>query len=80
MAIFVANLLSYLLRLAGLEFKLVEKDNKTFFYKLYKETANKILVYYLSQFSKILNVKKLTTQVAIVAIFSVLSILLYSKK
>lgn len=79
MTILVANLLSYLLCLIELKFKLVEEDDKTFFYKLYKEIANKILAYYSSQFSKILNVKKSTTQATIVATFSVLSMLLCSK-
>jgi len=48
MTILAANLLSYLLCLIELKLKLVEEDDKTFFYKLYKEIANKILAYYSS--------------------------------
>ncbi len=76
MAAIAADLSPYLLRLAGLGSKLAEEGDKTSFYKLHKETADRILACHPSQFSEILNVKKPTTQAAVVAAFSVLSMLL----
>ncbi len=76
MAALAADLSPYLLRLAGLGTRLSEEGDITSFYKLHKETADRILACHPSQYSEILKVNKPTTQAAVVAAFSVLSMLL----